>query len=117
MCSSGATCDTRSFEVFDRPDTNASCPQRAVTTIAPQALSLLNSPLAHDAARALAARVAVEVTVIATRKSITSAGWFSVVRLTLSKRTDDERLSLLAVGRSSISAWRFSIANAFVYVD
>ena len=28
------------FEVFDRPDTNASCPQRPVTTIAPQALSL-----------------------------------------------------------------------------
>ena len=31
------------FEVFDRPDTNASCPRRPVTTIAPQALSLLNS--------------------------------------------------------------------------
>jgi Protein of unknown function (DUF1553)/Protein of unknown function (DUF1549) len=44
------------FEVFDRPDTNASCPQRAVTTIAPQALSLLNSQLALDAAHALAAR-------------------------------------------------------------
>jgi Protein of unknown function (DUF1553)/Protein of unknown function (DUF1549) len=44
------------FEVFDRPDTNASCPQRAVTTIAPQALSLLNSELAHDAARSLAKR-------------------------------------------------------------
>jgi hypothetical protein len=50
------------FEVFDRPDTNASCPQRPVTTIAPQALSMLNSPLAHDAARALAKRIAVEVT-------------------------------------------------------
>ena len=46
------------FEVFDRPDTNVSCPQRPVTTIAPQALTLLNSQLAHDAARALAARAA-----------------------------------------------------------
>jgi hypothetical protein len=46
------------FEVFDRPDTNASCPQRPVTTIAPQALSLLNSQLAQDAAQRLAARVA-----------------------------------------------------------
>jgi hypothetical protein len=44
------------FEVFDRPDTNASCPQRAVTTIAPQALTLLNSQLAHESARALAGR-------------------------------------------------------------
>jgi hypothetical protein len=48
------------FEAFDRPDTNASCPRRAVTTIAPQALSLLNGRIAHDAARALAARVARE---------------------------------------------------------
>ncbi len=45
------------FEVFDRPDTNASCPQRAVTTIAPQALSLLNSNLAYESARTLAARI------------------------------------------------------------
>jgi hypothetical protein len=46
------------FEVFDRPDTNASCPRRPVTTIAPQALSLLNSRLAHDSALAMAARAA-----------------------------------------------------------
>ncbi len=45
------------FEVFDRPDTNASCPRRPVTTIAPQALSLLNSQVAQDAARTLADRV------------------------------------------------------------
>ncbi len=44
------------FEAFDRPDTNASCPKRPVTTIAPQALSLLNSPLSSEAAHALASR-------------------------------------------------------------
>jgi hypothetical protein len=48
------------FEVFDRPDTNASCPRRPVTTIAPQALTLLNSRIAHDSAHALAARAARE---------------------------------------------------------
>ena len=42
------------FEAFDRPDTNASCPRRPVTTIAPQALSLLNSSLSAEAARAAA---------------------------------------------------------------
>ena len=57
------------FEVFDRPDTNASCPQRAVTTIAPQALSLLNSQLAHDAARALAARCSPKPAPIAATRS------------------------------------------------
>lgn len=44
------------FEAFDRPDTNASCPQRPVTTIAPQALSMLNSRLALDAADGLMKR-------------------------------------------------------------
>jgi hypothetical protein len=48
------------FEAFDRPDTNASCPRRAQTTIAPQALSLLNGGLAVGSARALADRVARE---------------------------------------------------------
>jgi hypothetical protein len=45
------------FEAFDRPDTNASCPRRAVTTTAPQALSLLNSQISQEAARSLAIRV------------------------------------------------------------
>jgi len=45
------------FEAFDRPDTNASCPRRAVTTIAPQALTLLNGQIARDSAGALADRV------------------------------------------------------------
>ncbi len=45
------------FEVFDRPDTNASCPRRPVSTIAPQALTLLNSKLSRDAASAFAARL------------------------------------------------------------
>ena len=49
------------FEAFDRPDTNASCPRRAVTTIAPQALTLLNSALANEAARGLAERIEREV--------------------------------------------------------
>ena len=48
------------FEAFDRPDTNASCPRRSVTTIAPQALTLLNSALAHEAASGLAERIARE---------------------------------------------------------
>jgi hypothetical protein len=48
------------FEAFDRPDTNASCPRRPSTTIAPQALALLNGGLARDAAQALAARIGAE---------------------------------------------------------
>lgn len=42
------------FEAFDRPDTNASCARRNRSTIAPQALVLLNSELSLAAARDLA---------------------------------------------------------------
>jgi hypothetical protein len=46
------------FEVLDRPDTNASCPRRNVSTTAPQALALLNSEFSVTAARELAALIA-----------------------------------------------------------
>ncbi|MCO6455600.1 MAG: DUF1549 domain-containing protein [Pirellulaceae bacterium] len=42
------------FEAFDRPDANASCARRPVSTTAPQALLLLNSAQSLDAARRLA---------------------------------------------------------------
>jgi hypothetical protein len=43
--------------VFDKPDTNATCACRGRSTIAPQALTLLNSELPVEAAADLAARV------------------------------------------------------------
>ena len=48
------------FEVFDRPDTNATCPRRSRSTVAPQALALLNSDLGLSLAAALANRVTRE---------------------------------------------------------
>lgn len=48
------------METFDLPENSTSCPRRNVSTVAPQALSLLNSPLAIEAAKALAKRVASE---------------------------------------------------------
>lgn len=45
------------FEVFDRPDANASCPDRTRSTTAIQSLHLLNSQMALDAARRLAGSV------------------------------------------------------------
>ena len=44
------------FEVFDRPDANASCPVRNRSTTAPQALELFNSKFALDMARRVAGR-------------------------------------------------------------
>ena len=42
------------FDVFDRPDTNATCPLRHESTTATQSLVLMNSALSLDAARHLA---------------------------------------------------------------
>ena len=44
-------------EVFDMPDTHASCARRSVTTTAPQALTFLNSTEVMDWAQAFAGRV------------------------------------------------------------
>jgi hypothetical protein len=45
------------LETFDLPENAVSCARRNTSTVAPQALSLLNSPLALEAAQALAARI------------------------------------------------------------
>jgi hypothetical protein len=48
------------FEAFDQPDTLTSCPVRPVSTFAPQALILLNGPLAQEQSKAFAARLLKE---------------------------------------------------------
>ncbi|MBA62272.1 MAG: hypothetical protein CMJ76_07885 [Planctomycetaceae bacterium] len=45
------------FDVYDAPLTEVSCPQRDVTTVAPQALWTLNSPSVYKQAQHLAATV------------------------------------------------------------
>src|SRR5262249_54760348 len=105
------------FEAFDRPDTNASCPKRPVTTIAPQALSLLNSSLSSEAARALAERAEREA-----RQDI-DAKVDRAYLLTLGRRPDDEERALarsfLAAGGNSFADFCLALINLneFVYVD
>src|SRR4029077_14944384 len=48
------------METFDLPENSISCARRTESIVAPQALSLLNSSLTVEAARALAARVQLE---------------------------------------------------------
>jgi hypothetical protein len=48
------------LEVLDAPDTAEPCPRRAVTTTAPQALTLINGRFAHEQAAAFAARLEFE---------------------------------------------------------
>jgi hypothetical protein len=105
------------FEAFDRPDTNASCPQRPVTTIAPQALSLLNSALSADAARELAARARREA------GADTEAQVRRAYLLALGRRPDPPEQALarafLAAGGTSFRDFCLALLNLneFVYVD
>jgi len=48
------------FEAFDQPDTLNSCAYRPVSTYAPQALILMNGPLAREQGKALAVLLAKE---------------------------------------------------------
>jgi len=45
------------FTIFDAPDTAVSCPRRDATTVAPQALAMMNSPFSVRQAKQLAARL------------------------------------------------------------
>jgi Protein of unknown function (DUF1553)/Protein of unknown function (DUF1549) len=102
------------FEVFDRPDTNASCPRRPVTTIAPQALSLLNSTLAQEAASMLAARVSGLDADFRSRSQ-------TAARLALGRAPDDAERRMMAEFLASGSMSNLCLAllntNAFLYVD
>jgi hypothetical protein len=100
------------FESFDRPDTNASCPVRPVTTIAPQALSLLNGALAHATAR----RLAAQLDGLDDAKGIDLA-----FRATLGRPPDTEERTWSREFLSQSSWEEFALAllnvNEFVYVD
>ncbi|MEW4566639.1 DUF1549 and DUF1553 domain-containing protein [Tautonia sp. JC769] len=106
------------FEAFDRPDTNASCPRRDVTTIAPQALALLNDRLAHDAASALADRLAQ------TAGPDPEARIRLAYLLTLGRAPDPSELQLALryVSKGEETGWNsFCLAllnlNEFVFLD
>lgn len=112
------------FEVFDRPDTNATCPRRSRSTVAPQALALLNSELSLSLAETLANRVTREAST--TEKRIGRAFQLTLGRLP----TDEERawsntflqeeaVAATEVDRGSLTRFCLALfnANEFLYVD
>lgn len=78
------------FEVLDFPDTNGPCEQRQVSTVAPQALTLLNGAFMHEQSRQFAKRLV--------RESSDPIGRIDLAyRLALSRpATDAERSEVLA---------------------
>jgi len=103
------------FEAFDRPDTNASCPRRDVSTTAPQALAMLNSEFSLSAARDLADYVQSNAGCDCERVEL-------LYRRTLGRApTDDERRAaekfVAADGDWVALCLAMFNLNEFVYVD
>ena len=107
------------LDVFDKPDTNLSCPQRSASTIAPQALHLLNSEFALDRAKSFAARLEHRADDDASR--IEQAYLLALGRLPLPEE-HAACMEFLAGAESTASAWdelcqALLNLNEFVYVD
>lgn len=101
------------FKTFDAPDPAVSCGRRAVTTVAPQALTLLNSEFMLRSARALAQRLEADPTA----EQMVDRAW----DLAFSRPPEaDERehaLEMLArAGSEEFSLMLFNL-NEFVYID
>ena len=89
---------------FDQQDTTLPCAQRDVTTVAPQALALLNNEFVHEQSRALAARI-LESAGDDTKQRITSAWRFALGR----NPTAEERR--LAAEHLAAQERRFGLSN------
>lgn len=109
------------FEVFDRPDTNASCPRRPISILAPQALSLMNSALAIKAAQGVADRIVQDPTLATAQERIDLA-----FRLVLGRPATEVDLAssqeLLGPAGLDLQAWRLLALglinlNEFVFID
>ncbi|MES2707686.1 MAG: DUF1549 and DUF1553 domain-containing protein [Verrucomicrobiota bacterium] len=103
------------LETFDLPDNSTSCARRDVSTVAPQALTLLNGPLMTQAAAALAAKVREKA-------GDSPAGWTAAVwRLTLQRQpSETEQAAALAFLEKHTLTELCRVAlnlNEFLYVD
>jgi hypothetical protein len=103
------------LQPFDLPDQNVSCGKRDVTTVAPQALQLLNSEFSERMALAFAGRVEKEA------GAGDAARVDRAIRLALGRAaTDAERTRSVAFlrGHRLVDFCRVLLnVNEFVYVD
>jgi hypothetical protein len=103
------------METFDLPDNTLSCPRRIVSTVAPQALTLLNSPFATEMASAFAARLQREA------GDDPAAQIDRAFHLALQRRPDETERTSCVQFRTSRSLPELCRAllnlNEFAYID
>lgn len=103
------------LEVFDQPDLLTSCPRRQSSTHAPQALELLNGPLANSLAEALTDRLLAEAGTDAT-KQINLAFRLTTGRLPTAK---EKQLATAFIKQHPLKEFALAMfnLNAFLYVE
>ena len=106
------------LQVFDLPDTTFSCARRDVTTVAPQALNLLNSDFALRQARAFAARLTREAGADPA-KQIDRALWLALSRAPTPSERQQATTFLATHGKEALTNFCRALLNVneFVYVD
>ena len=116
------------LETFDMPDRTSSCGRRSPTTVAPQALALLNGSLALEQAGLLADRLmsrkeAIPAEEVAKAKGletqVQAAYWLALGRPPSQKETEKSLAFLGAGGRERLLELCLTLFNTseFVYVD
>lgn len=105
------------FAIFDEPDTAVSCPRRDVTTVAPQALALLNSEFMEKQARNLAARV--QQAHPGDRNAWVRGAWQLVLSRDRSPEEKEKAISFLKAGDSEFAKLCLVLLNMneFLYID
>ncbi len=103
------------LQIFDAPDTSRSCARRESSTVAPQALAMMNSEFVTEQARIFAARLASEAGQAS--EAQIEAGW----RLALGRLPSTAEMETAAgyLARNSLQDLCLLLfnMNEFVYVD
>jgi hypothetical protein len=104
------------LSTFDVPDTTMSCSRRDSTTVAPQALTLMNGEFMVSQAARMAASIAAQTT--GGPPAWVEAAWVKALHR---KPTAVERVKALALVTDQASLARFCLVmlnmNEFLYVD
>jgi hypothetical protein len=101
--------------IFDAPDTASSCPRRETSTVAPQALALMNGDTAIKQAAQFAARIA-KIAGDNADASVDAAWKFAFGRL---PTAEEKQTALDYLKRTSLQRLCHLIFNMseFIYVD
>lgn len=112
------------FELFDRPDAQASCSRRNESTTAPQALTMLNSDFVHETAASLAKRLTTAHG-SETEKIIQEATQVCLCRNTSQTEIEagkaflEKQIALAGSFEEAVKDYCLAVlnSNAFVFVD